>query len=205
MASPPAQVLREDGELAPSDHWFPQAQLSSDPFFVVAITGPQASGKSTLVNALFQTSFPVASRASVATATTRGILASHTASPTRQILLLDVEGADARARGRDGKIFAAQCAAFVTSVADVVIVNLWFHDACRLDSAAHVLLRSIFSSAAYALHEGHPSKTALLVAVRDFDDDSHESSESLTSLIRQDVSFHPFPPLACVPLFHTLD
>ncbi|CAN8067841.1 unnamed protein product [Agarophyton chilense] len=189
MPSSPTEVLAADGELAPPDTWFPpRVELSSDPFTVVAITGPQASGKSTLVNALFSTDFPVATRGSVGTATTRGILASQLQTPHGPTLVLDVEGADARARGRHAKLFAAQCASFVTAVADVVIVNLWFHDACRLDSAAHSLLRSILFSAAHALADGAPAKTALIVAVRDFDDDAQHASQSVTSMIQEDVA-----------------
>ncbi|KAI0565626.1 P-loop containing nucleoside triphosphate hydrolase [Gracilaria domingensis] len=202
MALPPTEVLAADGELAPPDTWFPgSVELSSDPFVVVAITGPQASGKSTLVNALFSTSFPVATRGSIGTATTRGILASQLQTTRGAALVLDVEGADARARGRDAKIYASQCASFVTSIADVVIVNLWYHDACRLDSAAHSLLTSILFSAAKALVDGAPAKTALVIAVRDFDDDSQDASESVTTMIQEDVSIlsnisHFFSPSA---------
>lgn len=170
------------------DSWFPDSEdeLTQDPFFVVAITGPQASGKSTLANALFNSSFPVASRGSVGSATTRGILSSRVQSPV-PTLILDVEGADARSRGRDAKLFASQCASFVSALADVVIVNLWFHDACRLDSAAYALLRSILKACAQALVDGAEARTALVIAVRDADDDSQGSLESLQDMIAVDV------------------
>lgn len=191
----PVQILHPDGELAQPDTWFPNppTPLSSTPFVVVAITGPQASGKSTLANALFDTSFPVADPRSVGLATTRGILASTPSLPPHPTLVLDVEGADARARGRDAKLFASQTASFVAALADVVIVNLWFHDACRLDSAAYSLLRSILFTSATALAEGAAARTALIVAVRDADDDSEDAAQSLRDLIFSDVRLpHPF-------------
>lgn len=193
-ASPPVEVLHADGELAPPDSWFPNASpdsLPDDPFFVVAIAGPQASGKSTLVNAIFSTTFPVADGLTVGVATTPGILAQRiTPSSTipHDTLVFDVEGADARSRGRDAKLFAAQSASFVAALADVVIINIWFHDACRYDSAAYALIRSVLNTSAQAVVDGASLKSALVVVVRDFDDDSDEGSLALESLVAQDVS-----------------
>lgn len=187
--SQPIQILTADGELTSSETWFPDSQLPQHPFLIIAITGPQASGKSTLVNSLFSTNFPVASRGSIGIATTRGILAttiSHTSHPT---LVLDVEGADARTRGRDAKLFSAQSASFVTALADVVIVNMWFHDACRLDSAAYALLTSVLQSCASALVEGAQARTSIVVAVRDFDDQSEQAATEVKEMIRNDVSY----------------
>lgn len=190
MATAPVEILSPDGELADTQDWLLDPTTSTSPYFVVAIAGPQASGKSTLANALFHTSFPIASRAVVGEATTRGIhLAQIPPSPhvTNHTLVLDVEGADARARGRDAKAFAARCAAFVTALADVVIVNFWFHDACRLDSAAYSLIRSVLYTCAEAFADGTQSRTSLVVAIRDADDDSTHALEELSSMIQNDV------------------
>lgn len=198
MSSEPVEILHPDGELAPPEEWFPDTEadtLPEDPFLVVAITGPQASGKSTLVNAVFKTSFPVSDRSSVGMATTAGILAQRVPDVSRPTLVFDVEGADARARGRDAKLFAAQCASFVSALADVVIVNLWYHDACRLDSSAYSLLRSVLNASAQALVDGASVRTALVVAVRDVDDGSDEAVNSLHDLITNDVSYSAFAVL----------
>lgn len=188
MSSEPVEILHPDGDLAPPESWFPDSDsLPEDPFLVIAIVGPQASGKSTLVNAAFDTSFPVADRSSIGESTTAGILAQRVSDAPRPTLVFDVEGGDARARGRDAKLFSAQCASFVSALADVVIVNLWFHDAYRLDCSAFSLIRSILNSSAQALADGASVRTSLIVSVRDVDDDSDDAVDSLHDLINDDV------------------
>lgn len=188
MSGKPVEILHPDGMLAPPETWFPDADsLPEDPFFIVAIMGPQASGKSTLVNALFETSFPVADRNQVGIATTRGILAERASDTDTPTIVLDVEGADARARGRDAKVFAYRAASFVSALADVVIVNLWFHDACRFDSSAYSLIRAVLNSTAQSLADDSPARISLIIAVRDVDDDAPESTSSLRDLITSDV------------------
>lgn len=103
------------------------------------------------------------------------------------LLILDVEGADARARGREAKTFASRCASFVTALADVVIVNLWFHDACRLDSAAYSLLTSVLLTCAQGMVDGAMVRTALVVTVRDAEDDTPDGAEELSAMISSDV------------------
>lgn len=190
---PPVQIIDANGELAPSDSWFPDAEadLPEKPIKVIAITGPQASGKSTLLNLLFSTQFPVASRDAVGESTTRGIFASL-CSTEEPLVVLDVEGADARARGRGAKIFASQCASFVSALADVVIVNLWFHDACRLDSMAYAMLRSILTTCGKAFVDGVEARVALVVAVRDAEGDPMAGSPSLRDMVMFDVSIFHF-------------
>lgn len=192
MPSAPVEILSPDGDLAEAQDWLAEPS-DVDSIFVVAIAGPQASGKSTLANALFNTDFPVAKRGVVGEATTRGILLSQvsaTESISKDTLVLDVEGADARARGRDAKGFASRCAAFVTALADVVIVNLWFHDACRLDSAAYSLIRSILFTCADGLADGNEARTSLVIAVRDAEEDSNEALDELSSMIQHDVCLY---------------
>lgn len=189
MSSKPVQILYPEGYLAPPESWFPEGpdSLPEEPFFIVAIMGPQASGKSTLVNALFETSFPVADRNQVGIATTRGIFAERASDTDTPTLVLDVEGADARARAREAKDFSWRSASFVSALADVVIVNLWFHDACRLDSASYMLIRAVLNSSAQSHADDSPARTALIVAVRDVDDDAPEATSSLRDLITSDV------------------
>lgn len=163
---------------------------SAQPVRVVAVIGPQASGKSTLANALFHADFPTAPRGAVGVATTRGIdAAAPAAAPAapalsaaahaelQQLVVLDVEGADARARGRAGKAFAARATAFVTSLADAVLLNVWYHDTARVDSAGYGLLRTVLLTQAKAIVESAAAlgdvqpRTSLIFVVRDVDDD----------------------------------
>lgn len=99
-----------------------------------------------------------------------------------------MEGADARSRGRDAKNFAARCVSFVASLADVVIVNMWYHDACRLDSAAYDLLRSVLVTCAEGLVGGSEARTGLVVAVRDADDESLDAINQLKQVIISDLT-----------------
>lgn len=197
MPTNPVEIISHEADLSDPSDWLPDDLVySSDPLFIVAITGPQASGKSTFANALFNTSFPVANRGSIATATTRGILLSYVSSESSRphTVVLDVEGADARSRGKEAKTFAARCASFVSALADVVVVNMWYHDACRLDSAAYSLLRSVLLTCAQGLVDGSDAHTALVVAVRDAEDDSSDATDELKQMIISDVRFLPFLP-----------
>jgi Root hair defective 3 GTP-binding protein (RHD3) len=146
----------------------------------VAVLGAQASGKSTLINALYATRFRVAGRASVGRATTRGIAAAAVELPgdgNAPLLLLDVEGADARERGRAGKAFQARATTFVASIADVLLLNLWYHDTGRVDSAGYGLLRTVFTTSARLIVDGAAAgaeehiRSALVFVVRDVEED----------------------------------
>lgn len=186
----PMEVISSTGEMNHPDDWHPTTIPSSDDrAFVVAILGPQASGKSTLANHLFSTQFPVASRGAIASATTRGILVSHLfpIASRPHTIVLDVEGADARSRGRNAKAFASRCAKFVAALADVVIVNLWFHDACRLESAAYSAVTAVLAKCAQGIVDGENARTAILIVIRDVDDESPDAIADLTEMIIHDV------------------
>lgn len=178
------EVVDPTGEIASPDHpWFDSAS-QSDQATIVAVLGPQASGKSTLANALFATEFPVASQAAVGSATTRGILAARPPDRT-DVVVFDVEGADARERGRDGKIFQARCASFVSNLADCIVLNMWYHDTCRVDSTGYELLKSVLLTCAQVIADGSAARTVLVFAVRDVEDDVVE--EDLRNLVTSDV------------------
>lgn len=178
------EVVDTSGEItSPDQPWFDSAS-QSDQATIVAILGPQASGKSTLANALFGTEFPVASQSSVGSSTTRGILAARPTERT-DIVVFDVEGADARERGRDGKIFQARCASFVSNLADCIVLNMWYHDTCRVDSTGYELLKSVLLTCAQVIVDGSAARTVLVFAVRDVEDDV--DADSLRNLVSSDV------------------
>lgn len=120
---------------------------------VVAIVGPQASGKSTLLNSLFGTRFPVLNvrDAGAGRRTTRGVWvdlgsekgsscnsASSSSSPTatlssacqsqRPLVVLDTEGLESVARGEGSDLFDRQLSALAVTAADVIILNVWARD-----------------------------------------------------------------------------
>ncbi|KAI0564411.1 P-loop containing nucleoside triphosphate hydrolase [Gracilaria domingensis] len=181
----PIQVIDSEGKAALSaSTWFPEYdEIGPEALFIVSVLGGQASGKSTLLNKLFGTSFVVGPRSAVATATTKGIFADK-AKDRATLVAVDVEGSDSRERGRDGRAFQARCAAFVTCISDVLLLNLWYHDVGRFDAAGYALLKAVFAEA--AKNAGQDAlRTALVFVVRDVDDDVDMSE--LTQLLKGDA------------------
>lgn len=79
-------------------------------YHLVAILGAQSSGKSTLLNAVFGTRFPVMQEAVARGQTTHGIWVSKSGGSDddgqgkdggRKVLVMDVEGTDGRERAED--------------------------------------------------------------------------------------------------------
>ncbi len=186
MAGAVLQFIDADGKIALKDTvWFPEdAELGSEAITIVAVLGAQASGKSTLLNETLGTNFEVGSRSTIGTATTKGIAISKAAS-SKYILALDVEGSDSRERGKGGKAFHGKCASFATAVADVILLNLWYHDVGRLDATGYSLLESVFAEAEKSGHSS-PFATALVFVVRDVEDDA--DLDALENLLKQDAA-----------------
>ena len=89
----------------------------------VSIIGPQSSGKSTLLNRLFDTNFDVMATDKGRGQTTKGIwMASHTESKT---LVFDCEGTDSKERGETRSKFEHTSALFCMALSDVLIMNMW--------------------------------------------------------------------------------
>lgn len=177
------QVVDADAGFSDSAEWFAEDEdLGAEVLTIVAVLGPQASGKSTLCNAALGADFPVAARSAVGTATTKGIAAAKAAA-AKTCLVLDIEGCDSRARGRAGKAFQARCAALAASLADVVVLNFWYHDIGRFDASGYSLLETVFNEAVKASADGASFQSALVFAIRDVDDDVDvaELQETLVS------------------------
>ncbi|KAK1866976.1 hypothetical protein I4F81_009488 [Pyropia yezoensis] len=161
------QVIDGEGQMVDEPTWFDdEAEQSADPPTVVAILGAQGSGKSTLLNALFDTSFAVGDAGAIGEATTAGVAAARAASDDR-VLVLDVEGADARSRGPAGRAFASRCAAFAAALADVVLLNLWYHDVGRVEASSYALLKTLFTEVAKNVASGGDFRVAVVFVIRD--------------------------------------
>ncbi|GLC63350.1 hypothetical protein PLESTF_000026900 [Pleodorina starrii] len=112
---------------------------------VVAIMGPQSSGKSTLLNHVFGTSFTMMDAMAGRGQTTKGIWLSKSPKVTETtVLVMDLEGSDGRERGEDDTNFERQSALFALAVADVLLVNIWCHDIGREHGSGKPLLKTIF-------------------------------------------------------------
>mmetsp|Transcript_4760 Transcript_4760/g.10174 ORF Transcript_4760/g.10174 Transcript_4760/m.10174 type:complete len:537 (-) Transcript_4760:873-2483(-) len=181
------QVVDADGNAKEGVTWFADdADSGAEAYCVIGVLGAQGSGKSTLLNALFGTSFAVRSgRGALGSATTKGVAAAKSTTSSSLTVVLDVEGADARERGSDGKAFASRCAAFASSLCDAILVNMWFRDLARADdSAGFALLDAVFAQTAKVLQNGSASKSLLTFVVRDAEDCSDESLARITSQVQ---------------------
>mmetsp|Transcript_7325 Transcript_7325/g.22334 ORF Transcript_7325/g.22334 Transcript_7325/m.22334 type:complete len:534 (+) Transcript_7325:201-1802(+) len=183
------QVISEGGELTDKSPWFDEdEELEQQAMKIISILGPQGSGKSTLLNDLFGTSFKVSKPGGFGASTTKGIQAAK-ARDDELLLVLDVEGADARERGRGGKGFMAKCSGFAFSLSDIVIINLWFHDIGRLDNASYTCLEAVLNEQARALAEMSEEddvSSKIYFAVRDVDEQTSE--QEIKARLQDDVN-----------------
>ncbi|EWC43412.1 hypothetical protein DRE_07659 [Drechslerella stenobrocha 248] len=122
-------------------------------YHLISVFGSQSTGKSTLLNHLFNTSFPVMSESS-RQQTTKGIWMSMATDPdaspesgkpqmAKNILVMDVEGTDGRERGED-QDFERKSALFALATSEVLIVNIWEHQVGLYQGANMGLLKTVF-------------------------------------------------------------
>jgi predicted GTPase len=89
----------------------------------IAIIGAQSTGKSTLLNKLFDTNFDVMATSVGRAQTTKGVwVAAH---KEKQVLILDCEGTDSKERGEDRHKFEHSSSLFCLAMADVLVINMW--------------------------------------------------------------------------------
>ncbi|ODQ82613.1 hypothetical protein BABINDRAFT_159165 [Babjeviella inositovora NRRL Y-12698] len=150
-------------------------------FHVISVFGSQSSGKSTLLNQLFQTRFDVMDEHS-RQQTTKGIWMGHaravatTSNPaaatglgyvpnSSHILVMDVEGSDGRERGED-QDFERKAALFALSTSEILIVNIWENQVGLYQGANMGLLKTVFE-VNLSLFQSSSHKTLLLFVIRD--------------------------------------
>ncbi|KAK9867191.1 hypothetical protein WJX84_006772 [Apatococcus fuscideae] len=112
---------------------------------IIAITGPQSSGKSTLLNYVFGTKFEEMDAFKGRGQTTKGIwLARSTKISSPPTLVMDLEGSDGRERGEDDTSFERQSSLFALAIADVLVINIWAKDIGRETGSGKPLLKTVF-------------------------------------------------------------
>ncbi len=162
----------------------PNLGLSGFNFNSVAILGPQSSGKSTLLNGLFGTSFPTMQGEEGRYQCTKGIwLGKSARSPT---LVMDVEGTDGRERGEAEVAFEKKTSLFSLALAEVLIVNMWMQDIGRNNAANLPLLKTVLEINLQLFQHEKRSKTLLLFVVRDHVRQA-TPLEKLSSIIEKDL------------------
>jgi hypothetical protein len=112
---------------------------------VVAVFGSQSTGKSTLLNRLFGTTFDVMDETQ-RRQTTKGIWmcrAGGELGEKANVMVMDVEGTDGRERGED-QDFERKSALFSLASSEVLIVNIWEHQVGLYQGANMGLLKTVF-------------------------------------------------------------
>ncbi|CAB4255544.1 similar to Saccharomyces cerevisiae YOR165W SEY1 GTPase with a role in ER morphology [Maudiozyma barnettii] len=122
-------------------------------YHVISVFGSQSSGKSTLLNLLFNTNFDTMDAHEKRQQTTKGIWLSHTqavntnrgvrSDPGSDIFILDVEGSDGAERGED-QDFERKAALFAIAVSEVMIINLWEQQIGLYQGNNMGLLKTVF-------------------------------------------------------------
>lgn len=150
-------------------------------YAVVAIMGPQSSGKSTLMNHLFHTSFREMDAFRGRSQTTKGIWIAKCTGIEPCTIAMDLEGTDGRERGEDDTAFEKQSALFALAVSDIVLINMWCHDIGREQAANKPLLKTVFQ---VMMRLFSPRKTTLLFVIRD---KTKTPLENLEPILREDI------------------
>ena len=164
------QLVTHDGELleAPLASYLETlgATQWSSKYQVVAIMGPQSSGKSTLMNHVFGTDFQMMDESRGRSQTTKGVWLAKSPKDNAYgpTLVMDLEGTDGRERGEDDTKFEKQSSLFAMATADTLLVNIWCHDIGRENASGKPLLKTIFQ---VILKIFNPKKTTLLFVIRD--------------------------------------
>ncbi|CAI5528003.1 unnamed protein product [Closterium sp. Naga37s-1] len=150
-------------------------------YAVIAIVGPQSSGKSTLLNHLFHTTFDEMDALKGRRQTTQGIWVAEARGIRPFTLVLDIEGTDSRERGEDDTTFEKQSSLFALAVADVIIVNMWCHDIGREQASNKPLLKTVFQ---VMMRLFTPRKATLLFVIRD---KTKTPMDTLEPILREDI------------------
>ncbi|KAK9066113.1 hypothetical protein SSX86_015515 [Deinandra increscens subsp. villosa] len=165
------------------DHFIKQVKMAECglSYAVVAIMGPQSSGKSTLLNNLFHTNFKEMDAYRGRSQTTKGIWMARCAGIEPCTIVMDLEGTDGRERGEDDTAFEKQSALFALAVSDIVLINMWCHDIGREQAANKPLLKTVFQ---VMLRLFSPRKTTLMFVIRD---KTRTPLENLEPVLREDI------------------
>ncbi|CDH15680.1 probable protein SEY1 [Zygosaccharomyces bailii ISA1307] len=145
-------------------------------YHVISVFGSQSSGKSTLLNYLFNTTFDTMDAQVKRQQTTKGIWLAHTRNvnttnesqnQTADLFVLDVEGSDGAERGED-QDFERKAALFAISVSEVLIVNMWEQQIGLYQGNNMALLKTVFE-VNLSLFGKNPNghKVLLLFVIRD--------------------------------------
>ncbi|KAG2382933.1 hypothetical protein C9374_004900 [Naegleria lovaniensis] len=167
------QLVDGDGKFTTNlDSFITQSNMKGKGvnYNILSVFGPQSSGKSTLLNRLFNTHFPTMDARSGRYQVTLGVcMAKAQKTIDTDVLLMDLEGTDSKERGSgdDNMAFERKISLFALAISEVLLVNMWQQDIGRYNAANLSLLRVVFELNLQLFQKNNPSKTLLLFVIRD--------------------------------------
>ena len=108
----------------------------------IGIIGCQSSGKSTLLNHVFNTNFEIMSDEIGRAQTTKGIWIA--VNKEFNTIIFDVEGTDSKERGDDRLKFEQCSSLFTLAMSDVLMINMWTNDIGRYTASNYGILKVVF-------------------------------------------------------------
>ena len=149
----------------------------------IAIIGPQSSGKSTLLNKLFDTKFEVMDSTIRRGQTTKGVLIA--ADFKSKVFIIDCEGTDSKSRSEEdrGK-FEHSSSLFSLAMSDILIINMWTSDVGRYTASNYGVLKIVFEMNLKLFEQKTAKK--IIIFLRDFDP-GRNRKDKIESLILEDI------------------
>ena len=150
----------------------------------LGIIGCQSSGKSTLLNHIFNTNFEIMSDDKGRAQTTKGIWLGI--NKEFKVILFDVEGTDSKERGEDRLKFEQCSSLFTLAMSDVLMINMWTNDIGRYTASNYGILKVVFEQNLKLFQQ--ESEKKIIIVLRDFDsniDDLSKLKESIMKDMRQ--------------------
>ena len=150
----------------------------------IGIIGCQSSGKSTLLNHVFNTNFEIMSDDKGRAQTTKGIWVGI--NKEFKVIIFDVEGTDSKERG-DERFKFEQCSSlFTLAMSDVLMINMWTNDIGRYTASNYGILKVVFEQNLKLFQQ--ESEKKIIIVLRDFDssvDDLSKLKESIMNDMKQ--------------------
>ncbi len=165
-----------------SDSITDEMSQNCGPLRSVAILGCQSSGKSTLMNMMFDTSFTTMEESLGRHQTTHGIWLEKAGSS--DTLVIDCEGTDSKERGENKDVIESKFALFTVAVSEVLILNMWAMDIGRFNAGNYPLLQTVFNVNLQLFGDTHQRLTIVIVAR---DHDGTISTARLEEQMREDL------------------
>ena len=142
------------------------APESGKVYQTIGIIGCQSSGKSTLLNHIFNTKFEIMSDDIGRAQTTKGIWIA--VNKEYKTIIFDVEGTDSKERGDDRLKFEQCSSLFTLAMSDVLMINMWTNDIGRYTASNYGVLKVVFEQNLKLFQQ--ESEKKIIIVLRDFDD-----------------------------------